>query len=93
MAVSKSNERLIQKCKMPVSPAHLGNIIILLHKPSKHIDHPRKVWTSLHDGGTTLHLKKCELFKNRIDYLDNVICPGGLKRSIRAFDAIHRLQF
>lgn len=59
----------------------------------EHINHVRQVLWLLHYVGVILNLKNCELFTNRVDYLNDLLRPGCLKDSEQTVHAIPELEY
>ena len=59
--------------------AYLDDILIFINRIYKeHAEHVRKVLTKLIEEDVMLKLKKCEFFKNEIEYLGHIISRKGI---------------
>lgn len=54
---------------------NLDAVIIILRTADEHIEEACTVLSLLHKAGVTLNLKKCMFDKEKISYLEHVICP------------------
>jgi Reverse transcriptase (RNA-dependent DNA polymerase) len=57
---------------------YLDVIIVFSKTPAEHMAHLDAVLHRLYRAGLTLNLKKCNFFKDLVDYLGHVIRPGQL---------------
>ena len=59
--------------------AYLDDILIFTNRTQEeHTEHIRKVLTKLMEEDVMLKLKKCEFFKNKIEYLRHIISRKGI---------------
>src|SRR5215469_18197989 len=62
--------------------AYLDDILIFMNRThEEHAEHMRKVLTKLMKEDVMLKLKKCEFFKNEIEYLGHIISGEGMQMS------------
>lgn len=54
----------------------LEKVLIFLRKIEDHIEHVYEVLMLLEKAVVSLKIRKCQLFRKRLDYLGHVLLPG-----------------
>ena len=67
---------------------YLDDIIIFSKTPEEHISRLRKVFQKLDEAGLHLKPTKCELFKDRLEYLGHVVSSKGIETNPKKIAAI-----
>ena len=67
---------------------YLDNIIIFSKTPEDHIVRLRKVFKKLDEAGLQLKPSKCELFKDRLEYLGCIVSSQGIETNPKKIKAI-----
>ena len=67
---------------------YLDNIIIFSKTQEEHISQLRRVFQMLDEAGLHLTPSKCELFKNRLEYLGHIVSSQGIKTNPKKIAAI-----
>lgn len=76
--------------QVAVSLVYLDDMVLFLTSVEQHQDHQQNVLQLLSRASVSLKVNKCS--ENCIDYFGFVIQPGTLSISMKAIDALHRLQ-
>ena len=71
---------------------YLDDVIVFSKTFDQHLDHVAEVMTDLQEAGFSLNLKKCDFFKNKVDYLGHVVRPGKLAVAQKKIKAIEELR-
>ena len=66
----------------------MDDIIIFSKTPEEHIDRLSKVFQKLDEAGLRLKPSKCELFRDRLEYLGHVVSSRGIGTSLKKIAAI-----
>lgn len=74
------------------SLVYLDDILVFLQTPHEQINYARLVFSLIKEAVVTPILKKCALFTNTIDYLEQIIRPGRLSAAVYNTDAIRDLN-
>ena len=67
---------------------YLDDIIVFSQTVQDHIRDVDEVLSILESAGLSLKLKKCDLFRSRVDYLGHVVRPGKLAMSGKKVTAV-----
>ena len=67
---------------------YLDDVIVFSKNFDEHLSHVSEVLTALRNAGFSLNLKKCEFFKQQVDYLGHVIRPGKLSVALKTTEAV-----
>ena len=70
---------------------YLDDIIVFSQTVQDHIRDVDEVLSILESAGLSLKLKKCDLFRSRVDYLGHVVRPGKLAMSGKKSDRRGRM--
>ncbi len=85
-------QRLMNKILKPVlyqsTLVYLDDIIVFSKSIDDHINHLATVFKLLAINGLKLKLKKCEFFKDKIDYLGHVVSTEGVAPNEKKIKAI-----
>src|SRR5215469_14029804 len=81
--------RLLEEYLDDFVVTYLDDILIFTNRTyEEHAEHMRKVLTKLMKEDMMLKLKKCEFFKNKIEYLGHIISRKGMRMSPNKVKAI-----
>ena len=67
---------------------YLDDVIVFSKNFDEHLAHVSEVLTALRDAGFSLNLRKCDFFKQQVDYLGHVIRPGKLSVAQKTTEAV-----
>ena len=85
-------QRLMNKILKPVlyqsTLVYLDDIIVFSKTLDDHIKHLATVFKLLAENGLKLKLKKCEFFKDKIDYLGHIVSRDGVAPNHKKIQAI-----
>ena len=70
----------------------MDDVIVFSKTFDQHLDHVAEVMTSLQEAGFSLKLKKCDIFKNQVDYLGHVVRPGELSVAQKTTKAVEEFR-
>ena len=71
---------------------YLDDVIVFSKTFDQHLDHVAEVMTDLQEAGFSLNLKKCDFFKNKVDYLGHVVRPGKLAVTQKTTKAVEEFR-
>ena len=71
---------------------YLDDVIIFSKNFDDPLKHVQEILQCLEDAGFSLKLKKCDFFKNEVDYLGHVVMPGKLAVAQRTIEAVKHFK-
>ena len=72
---------------------YLDHVIVFSRNVQEHLNHVNEILTLLRNAGVTLKLKKCDFFRNKVNYLGHVITPGKLSVATKNMEAFAEAKF
>ena len=72
---------------------YLDDVIVFSRNVQEHLSHVNEILTLLRNAGVTLKLKKCDFFRNKVNYLGYVITPGKLSVATKNTEAFAKAKF
>ena len=70
----------------------MDDVIVFSKKFDQHLEHVAEFITALQEAGFSLKLKKCDFFKNKVDYLGHVVRPGKLAVAQKSTKAVEEFR-
>jgi transposase InsO family protein len=79
---------LLSRVLWKTAIVYLDDVIVFSKTVEDHIREVDDVLTILESAGVSLNMKKCHLFRSRVDYLGHVVRPGKLAMSGKKVTAV-----
>ena len=71
---------------------YIDDIIVFSQTFEDHVDHIRKVLSRLPEHGVKLKLKKCRLFKQKVNYLGQIVSAAGYRLDHSNVEVVRTLK-